>query len=109
MDLETGIEERLTRYTGDVQLITPAWNSAQNNWIFQRFDPYGERHVVRLDAGSKRETVIDNSGFDNRKFIVSPDGAQMAYTLLRDEVPRPEERLVGAENINKWVWIVLRT
>lgn len=87
MDLETGTEERLTRYTGDVQLITPAWNSAQNSWIFQRFNPHGERHVVVVDADSKEEVVIDGRGFDNRNFIVSPDGMHIAYHSLRNEVP----------------------
>lgn len=87
LDPETGVEQRITRYTGDVQLISLVWNTARNSWIFQRFDQHGQRQVVQLNADSKRESVIDNSGFDNRKFIVSPDGGQMAYTSLRDEVP----------------------
>lgn len=87
LEPETGVEQRITSYTGDVQIISLVWNGAQNSWIFQRFNAQGVRQVVQLDADSKREVVIDNQGFDNRKFVMSPNSTQMAYTSLRDEVP----------------------
>ena len=86
-DLSTGEEQRITNYTGDIQLMNPLWVESQNRWLFHRFDENGNRNMILFDPGTAVETVIDSGDTDNRRFILSPDGKQVAYTSLRDEVP----------------------
>ena len=87
LDLETMEESQVTRYEGDIQVITLNWNRHRNELIYQRFDEQGDRYLVLLnpDTGSKR--TIDRGENDNRVPLVSPDGNRIAYTSLRDEVP----------------------
>ena len=87
MDMETGEERRITKYTGDVQLIDLTWVDSQNSWLFQRFDESGNRDMVLLNAQNGTENVLDNPNQDNRNFVLSPSGEEIAYTSLRDDVP----------------------
>jgi Tol biopolymer transport system component len=87
LDLESGVERRVTHHAGDIQVIHLAWNKNRNELVFQRFDENGNRHLVLLDPYHSRERVIDDGHIDNRMPLISPDGSKIAFTSLRDEVP----------------------
>lgn len=89
LDLETGEEIQITEYGEQTQLIHLAWNHPRNELIFQRFDASGNRHMVILNPETGAERILDptEGNLDNRLPIVSPDGSQIAFTSLRDDVP----------------------
>jgi hypothetical protein len=87
LDLQTGDEQRLTNYRGDVQLIHPRWVAREQSWLVHKFDEQGNRLMVLIDPLSGRERALDDGHTDNRNFVLSPDGNRVAYTSLRDEVP----------------------
>ncbi|PWN05734.1 BamA/TamA family outer membrane protein [Rhodohalobacter mucosus] len=87
LDPETGIETRVTRYTGDIQMIHPVWVARQNRWLFHKFDADGSRYMVLYDPDSDGEMLLDNPDHDNRRFVLNHDGSKVAYNSLRDEVP----------------------
>lgn len=80
-------EERLTDYTGDVQLVHLAWNRPRNELIYHRFDEAGSRNLVVHELETGNSYVIDDGETDNRRPLVSPSGDRIAFTSLRDEVP----------------------
>ncbi|MEX2368289.1 MAG: DPP IV N-terminal domain-containing protein [Balneolaceae bacterium] len=85
--LDNKRERRITCYPGDTQLIHLEWNRERNQLVFQRFNEEGRRELVVLNPDSGEERVLDSGPFDNRTPVVSPDGAQIAFTSLRDDVP----------------------
>lgn len=87
MNLETRKEERVTDYSGDVQLLWPLWIERENAWLVHRFGKDGDRNLVLIDPETGSEKTIDPERVDNRKAILSPDGGKIAYISLRDEVP----------------------
>ncbi len=87
LNLESGVEERITNYEGDVQLLWPLWIENKNRWLFHRFDVDGSRNLVLYNQENRLEIVLDEGNLDNRKAILSPNGNQIAYTSLRDDVP----------------------
>ncbi|MBO6586421.1 MAG: BamA/TamA family outer membrane protein [Gracilimonas sp.] len=87
MNLETRKEEKLTDYSGDVQLLWPLWIEQENAWLVHRFTDAGDRNLVLIDPKTRSEKTIDPEQVDNRKAILSPDGSKIAYISLRDEVP----------------------
>ncbi|MEX2600185.1 MAG: BamA/TamA family outer membrane protein [Balneolaceae bacterium] len=89
LDLETDEETQITDYGDHVQLIHLAWNHPRNELIFQRFDASGNRHLVLHNPETGAERVLDpaEGNTDNRQPVVSPDGNQIAFTSLRDDVP----------------------
>ncbi|MCC5940116.1 MAG: BamA/TamA family outer membrane protein [Balneolaceae bacterium] len=86
-DPETGLEEQITDYIGDVQVIHPLWIEARQNWLFQKFDEFERRNMVLFQPATGRELLLDQFDVDNRNFILSPSGNRVAFTSLRDEVP----------------------
>ncbi len=88
-DLLTKKEQRITSYSGDVQLLWPLWIPSKNKWLVHQFDEQGNRNLVLIHPKTGRESLIEisNPNIDNRKAILSPDGNQIAYVSLRDEVP----------------------
>ena len=86
-DLESGQEAKVTNYGKDVQLLHLTWNHPRNELIYHRFDAEGNRNLVTLNVDSGEEQVLDDNILDNRMPVVSPDGSQLAFTSLRDEVP----------------------
>lgn len=83
----SGVEERITDFEGDIQILWPIWIESQNSWLIHRFDENGDRNLVLIERETLRETVIDDGNIDNRKAVLSPDESEIAYTSLRDEVP----------------------
>ncbi|MEX0904714.1 MAG: BamA/TamA family outer membrane protein [Balneolaceae bacterium] len=83
----TGVEERITRHEDNIQILWLTWIPGRQSWLFHRFDADGNRNLVLLNYETGTETVIDSGEIDNRKPVLSPDGNQVAYTSLRDEVP----------------------
>lgn len=86
-DLETGAEYRVTNYRGDVQLLWPLWIEQENSWLVHRFAENGDRFLTLTNRKTGNEFNLDDGQIDNRKAVLSPDGKQIAYTSLRDEVP----------------------
>jgi Tol biopolymer transport system component len=86
-NIETGIEEQVTRYTGDIQLIHPVWIPGRERWLYHRFGADGSRHMVLLNPKTGEKILLDSADTDNSKFVLKPDGTQIAYTSLREEVP----------------------
>jgi hypothetical protein len=87
LDTKTGIDIRLTNYTGDVQLHWPVWIESQNKWLLYRFDKSGNRNLILFNPQTGKEIILDYGEFDNRKPVLSPDERKIAFTSLRDEVP----------------------
>lgn len=87
LNIESGEEERITNYSGDIQLLWLIRVESENSWLIHRFDEDGSRNLVLIHRETGEETVLDDGAIDNRKAILSPDGRKIAYTSLRDEVP----------------------
>ncbi|MFU8811842.1 MAG: hypothetical protein ACNA78_02675 [Balneolaceae bacterium] len=87
LDTESGRVERVTEYSGDVQLAWPVWIPERNRWLYYRFDEAGLRQLVLLDPDTGDRTVLGDGTIDNRKPVVPPGGSSIYYTSLRDEVP----------------------
>ncbi|MCC5913954.1 MAG: BamA/TamA family outer membrane protein [Balneolaceae bacterium] len=87
MDLDSGEEQRVTDYEGDIQMLFPVWVESVQSWLFHRFDADGSRYMVLFNPETGSERLLDDGAVDNRKFVLSPGGGSVAYTSLRDEVP----------------------
>ena len=87
LNKDTGVESRVTHYSGDVQLHWPLWIEQLNTWLLYKFDESGNRNLVLFDPKKGTETILDDGDLDNRKPVLSPDQKNVAYTSLRDEVP----------------------
>ena len=110
LNLETGRERRLTDFTGDVQISALDWRPGRpsDTLALARFTDAGVRDIALLDVPGGEVTSItaprpkggaDRSsprggrtlrgapGEDHRVPVFSPDGEQLAYTTLRDDVP----------------------
>ena len=100
LDLETGRETPLTHFTGDVQIGGVRWHPAGDRLVFARTAADGRRTLELLDltrppTASRMEgegtgaalVALTDGTHDDRQPVWSPDGAHVAYTSLRDEVP----------------------
>ncbi|MDZ7772182.1 MAG: BamA/TamA family outer membrane protein [Balneolaceae bacterium] len=85
--MSDGTEERLTDYTGDVQIVHLAWNRPRNELVYHLFDADGSRRLVVREVATGRTRTIGEGEADNRRPVISPSGREMAFTSLRDEVP----------------------
>lgn len=86
-NLETGIEKRITDYTGDIQLLWTTWIASQSSWLMHRHNEDGSRQLVLISSETGNETTLQTNGNDNREPVISPDEKKIAYISLRDEVP----------------------
>lgn len=87
LDLETGEETQATHFTGDVQLASLRWHPREDRLVFARFTPEGTRDVAVLDLATGAVRAVTPGEHDDRAPVWSPDGSQIAYTSLRDDVP----------------------
>ena len=87
LDLATGSEERLTNFQLDVRLSGLRWHPMGGEIAFDRNIPGRRRDVALIDIDSGRIRAITGGDHDDRDPIWSPDGARIAYTSLRDNVP----------------------
>lgn len=81
-----GAETPLTDFSGDVQLTGLRWSPTGEHLAVARFGPDGTRDLVVLDLRTGDLTTVA-SGADDRVPVWSPDGARLAFTSLRDDVP----------------------
>lgn len=86
-DLESGVTEQITSFSGDVQLLSFDWNHESDQFAIARFDIDGMRDIILFDLESKLLTNITNSTTDDRDPRFSPDGTAIVYNSLRDRVP----------------------
>lgn len=87
LDLETLEETPLTGFTGDVQISAVWWHPAREALVFARFTSGGLRDIALLDLETGDVESLTEGRYDDRAPIWSPDGTQIAYTSLRDNVP----------------------
>lgn len=80
-------ERKITRYAGDHQILHPLWIEREQSWLYHLFDEEGNRFAILYNPETNDKRALDERSVDNRKFIISPNGNQVAYTSLRDEVP----------------------
>ena len=86
LDMESGRETRITNIR-EMYNYLAIKNSSQKSWLVHRFDADGNRNLVLIHRETGKETILDDGSEDNRNAVLSPDGASIAYTSLRDEVP----------------------
>lgn len=86
-DLATGEERAVTRFEGDVQLLSIRWHPSRPLLALARFTPEGVRDVVVLDVETGAVTAVTSGAADDRDPVWSPDGRSLAFTSLRDDVP----------------------
>ncbi|HYE95745.1 MAG TPA: DPP IV N-terminal domain-containing protein [Rubricoccaceae bacterium] len=93
LDLETGRETALTRFVGDVQLTGARWSPRGDRIAVARFDEAGQRDLLVVEvatggvlplATGEGLATEDN---DSRGPVWRPDGAALAFTSFRDDVP----------------------
>lgn len=86
MDLKTKEMTQLTSYENDAQIVSLAFNDKRNELYYSLFDEAGTRRLKRYSLDQNTSSDLINVQ-DNRFVVVSPDGDEIAYTSLRDDVP----------------------
>ena len=85
MNLETEEKKQLTQYENDAQIVSVAYNGKRNELYYSLFDETGDRRLKRYSLDEEQSFDLLNLE-DNRFVMVSPDGDEIAYTSLRDNV-----------------------
>ncbi|MCH8568272.1 MAG: hypothetical protein LAT67_08415 [Balneolales bacterium] len=86
-DFETGSENQLTFFEGDVQIGGLAVSPDGRHIAFAVFDADGSRPIRLLNPENGEIRTLIRNQYDNRRPIWSPDGSQLAYTSVRENVP----------------------
>ena len=112
--LKSGTMTRVTNYTGDVQITGLQWHPSRDTLALARVSG-GDRALVLYDLDTGASTALTDPASDDRRPVWSPDGAQLAYTSLRDGVPnafvydlatdthRRATHLVRGATVHDWV------
>lgn len=87
LDLNTGEEQQKTFFEGDVQLSSLQWQPNGDVIAFSIFDADGNRNIQLLNALNGSTENVGDDSFDDQFPIWNPEGTQIAFTSLRDEVP----------------------
>ena len=85
--LDTGQETKLTDFTGDVQILSARWSPDGRRIAFALFAADGVRSIAALDLETNQVMPLTDGRHDDRRPVWRPDGAQLAYTSLRDGIP----------------------
>lgn len=113
-EVGTGRTARVTDYVGDVQITGLQWHPSRDTLALARVLE-GTRELVLHALGTGASTALTDSASDDRRPVWSPDGAQLAYTSLRDGVPnafiydlatdthRRATHLVRGATVHDWV------
>lgn len=87
LNVETGVERRITNYSTDVQIGQVQWHRTLDVIAASVFDADGTRRIDLVDTQTGRSTPVTDGTSDDRDPVWSPDGSSIAYTSLRDGVP----------------------
>jgi len=93
VDIESGVETPLTRFSGDVQITSARWAPTGDRIAMASFTADGRRDLLVVDAVTGAvDTLATGDGLesarhDSRLPVWRPDGRAIAYTSLRDDVP----------------------
>ena len=96
LDLDTGDERPLTRFTGNVQITSARWQPAPDSSGARRsaghiaialFDAAGERTVSLVDAETGAVQPLTDRLHDDRLPVWHPRADHLAFTSLRDDAP----------------------
>ncbi|HLT47964.1 MAG TPA: hypothetical protein VK002_12095, partial [Rubricoccaceae bacterium] len=110
LDLETGAETPLTRFTGDVQITSARWQPGGERVAFAIFDADGSRTLMTVDAATGAlATIPTGAGLapqesDSRFPVWKPDGGALAFVSLRDDVPNVFTVPVGEGGLATGHW-----
>ena len=111
---ETGRTVPVTDYEGDVQITGLQWHPTRDTLALARVAG-GDRELVLHAVEGGASTALTDPAVDDRRPVWSPDGAQLAYTSLRDGVPnafvydlaadthRRATHLVRGATVHDWV------
>ncbi|HEX7071597.1 MAG TPA: hypothetical protein VF190_12355 [Rhodothermales bacterium] len=96
LDLDSGVESRLTRFERDTQLAHLRWQPDGDLIALSRFAADGTRDVAIVDTRTGEMRSLTSGAHDDRSPVWSPDGAAIAYTSFRDDVPNVFVRRLDA-------------
>ncbi len=101
LDPDSGKEEQITRFKGDVQLSWPSLSPEEDRVAISLFDHTGSREIGIVNLSNGNFTRFTSGDVDDRRPFWSPDGSQIAWTSLRDDVPnifiRPVDDVAAPE------------
>lgn len=87
LDLESGSEQRLTDFEGDVQIGSLAWHPDGDRIAMARFDSDGRRDIALMHLETGGIESLTDGEHDDRDPTWNADGSRLAFTSYRDHVP----------------------
>ena len=87
LNLDTGEETPLTRFSGDIQIAVARWHPFRDWIAFSKFDETGNRDIWVLNLEADTLQRITNTTADEHNPVWHFGGSDLAYTSLVDQVP----------------------
>ncbi len=80
-----GPAQILTKFSGDIQLMTPRWSPDGASIVAVLSEPSGLRNLIRIQKDGSWHYVTADS-FDNRLPVWCPDGKSIVFTSFRSGI-----------------------